>query len=747
MKLSNFEPLQDRWPELYKYARFAEDYLHTDPATTTIKLRCFAEALVGNLYRELQLPSEPGNNFYEKLTSRHFESVIDSTIRQRIHAIRCYGNKAAHGNEIDKDQALQLLKDAYYLGYWLYATHSENNDETYPNFVVPEIPEEIDEKLSTANEQLTRQLEEAKRELQHVQAAERAALEKITALNSSLDEAQLSSFRNTSSRVTNSANFQTENSRCPLKIEDAFSGYTLTAGQGELVKRLGHFLSSASESVFIVRGYAGTGKTFITKGLTEYFKSIGRNYVLAAPTGKAAKVIAEKTRSPAYTLHRTIYSFKDISEYRDDHLDGSETYKFYAEVAVNEQSVDTVYIVDEASMVSDAYSEAEFFRFGSGYLLRDFLKYVNLDHNDHKKKVIFIGDDAQLPPVGMEFSPALDPVYLSREHNVRSTSYELTEVVRQKAQSGMIANSIVLRNALRQGVFNQLTVDFQASDVNKIEHADLMERYLESCSGRINAESIVIAYSNAIVAAYNLRIREEFFPGCLQVTARDKVMAVSNSSAYGFFISNGEFGLIKDVNSDTERRYVTIRRRNPDTETVESISITLAFRDVYVGFKDLNGNSRFFNAKILEDLLYSDQPTFSSDESKALYVDFCIRHPDIRHNSLEFKNTLMSDPYFNALRVKFGYAITCHKAQGSEWNNVFVNCKTNQEQLTAAYFRWFYTAITRASKNLWLMDPPSIRIGSGIKAVRQPWLQTPSTSGSRSPVAQDIIVPCKLDYT
>ncbi len=135
-------------------------------------------------------------------------------------------------------------------------------------------------------------------------------------------------------------------------------------------------------------------------GLTEYFRAIGRNYILAAPTGKASKVIANKTKSPAYTIHKTIYSFDDLVEYRDEEEDGTETFKFYAQLAVNNLSADTVYIVDEASMVADVHQEAEFFRFGSGFLLKDFLKFVNLDHNDHTKKVIFIGDDASCRPSG-----------------------------------------------------------------------------------------------------------------------------------------------------------------------------------------------------------------------------------------------------------------------------------------------------------------------------------------------------------
>ena len=383
-------------------------------------------------------------------------------------------------------------------------------------------------------------------------------------------------------------------------------------------------------------------------------------------------------------------------------------------------SANTVFIIDEASMIADVYHEEEFFRFGSGYLLRDFFKFVNLDHNDHRKKVIFIGDDAQLPPVGMSFSPALDDKYLYREHNVKSIRYELTEVVRQKADSGVMHNSINLRKSLKKGIFNQLTIDLNYPDLSKVSYQELLPCYIDSCRGEINSESIVLANSNADVAAYNRLIREHFFPNIEEITRGDKVMAVSNSNAYGFFISNGDFGLVREVLSNTERRNITLRRKNKEMNKVEEIIISLAFRDIIIGFKSLEGVSHFFQVRILENLLYSEYSGLTSDESKALYLDFCIRHPHLKGGSLKFKETLRSDPYFNALRLKFGYAITCHKAQGSEWNHVFVKCKTHQNQLSADYFRWFYTAITHTSNKLYLLDPPAIKLGSGIKVISSP---------------------------
>jgi hypothetical protein len=722
MNSRNFQPLKARWPHLYQHAAFAEQYAHTDPHTVAVKLRCFAEALVGFLYRELRLPSESSDGFFEKLKYPCFQDAVGEAVLQKLHALRMLGNKAAHGRSMDAGMALSLIEEAYLLGQWLCKTYSGDSLEPYPMYEPPAKPSELPADSAGAAAALAEQLKAAKDELSRLENSEKASQTQIAELGQALDETRLLDFKNASAKAAGTIDFKPANTRRLLSIHDAFAGYSLTDGQAELVNSLEQFLDSRTESVFLLKGYAGTGKTFITKALTEYFRAIGRNYVLAAPTGKASKVIASKTKSPAYTIHKTIYSFSDIAEYRDDDTDGTETFKFYAKLAVNSLSADTVYIVDEASMISDVYQEAEFFRFGTGYLLADFLKFVNLDHNDHSKKVIFIGDDAQLPPVGMNFSPALDAGYLYREHSARSTGFELSEVVRQKSESGVIANAIPLRKALRDKAFNQLTVDFGHPDVRKVEHADLMDRYLESCGGKINGESIVIAHSNSDVGDYNRRIREHFFPGCPEIEPGDKVMAVSNSDACGIFISNGDFGLIRQVLSGSEKRTVTLKRKSPDTGELEEIPISLLFRDVVVGFKDLEGVSHFFKAKIIEDLLYSKEAALSSDQNKALYLDFCIRNKNLKKQSTEFKHTLQTDPYFNALRLKFGYAITCHKAQGSEWKSVFVKCKSHQSQLTADYFRWLYTAITRTAKNLYLLDPPDITPWDGINLVPNPAL-------------------------
>lgn len=701
MQSTNFEHLRAKWFDLAELGADAENYIFSDPQSAVIKLRCFAELIVGHIYRELCLPSNENASFFERLDDENFKLAVERPILNKLHAIRINGNKAAHGGGISSEDALWLVKEAYLIGCWLYITQGMGTVNDYKDFVLPVVNEPI-----TKNPQL----EQILQELEHIQLTEKESEKELNKLTPEINKSKFEEFIDSCFSTKNLINFEEEETRRRINIKDIYSEYQLTEGQKQLVDRLEYFLSDKTRQVFLLKGYAGTGKTFITKGLTEYFNSIGRNYILAAPTGKAAKVIAQKTKSRACTLHKTVYSFKDIVEYKVADTDGTQTYKFYYELKVNDNSVDTVYIIDEASMIADIYQEAEFLRFGSGFLLQDFLEYANLDCNDHNKKIIFIGDDAQLPPVEMSFSPALNANYLLEKYNLNSNCFELTEVVRQEKESGIIQNSTNIRESIATKTFNQLNI-ISFPDVEHIEHGELMPKYLNSCSNKINGESIIIAFSNSDVADYNRRVRQHFFPNQEKLCRGDKVMATSNSVKCEIEISNGDFGLVRKILSTTETRNIRLKKKNEATGLVEEINIQLSFIDVEIGFKDLNGESHFFPCKIIENLLYSNQRSLSSEENRALYVDFCIRNKGLS------KDALRSDPYFNALKVKFGYAITCHKAQGSEWNHVFVNCKTHQTVLSADYFRWLYTAITRTAKKLYLLDAPNIIIGGDIKPV------------------------------
>lgn len=499
-----------------------------------------------------------------------------------------------------------------------------------------------------------------------------------------------------------------------MTLKETFSKYTLTSGQNGLLDELDKFLSDKS-TCFLLKGYAGTGKTFMMKGLTDFLTETKRSFRIAAPTGRAAKVISQKTKHKAYTIHKTIYSSKDLKEFKTKNEDGTETFKFYYELKHNEDPNNTIYIIDEASMLSNVYSEGEFFRFGSGYLLKDLINYINFDNNDHNKKVIFIGDNAQLPPVNMNFSPALDGKYLQENCNLVSSEFELTEVVRQKAESGILHNATKLRQSLKANIFNQLYIETSFNDINKTKHEELLSKYLEACNNSIDEETIIVAYSNSSVKEYNDFVRNHFFPNQNTITVKDKIILVSNNYNYPQMeLLNGDFGIVKEVSTINESRTIKLKRKNRRNETIE-INVPLTFRNVTITFTDEEFKKHEIQCKIIENLLYSRHRDLSSDELKALYIDFKIRNEKLKSGTKEFKDAIRSDVYFNALRIKFGYAVTCHKAQGGEWANTFLNCKTSMGYFNSSYFRWLYTGITRAKENLYTLDEPHFTIGSNLQ--------------------------------
>jgi len=499
-----------------------------------------------------------------------------------------------------------------------------------------------------------------------------------------------------------------------LTLREIFSKYTLTSGQSSLIDELEKFLSDQTPC-FLLKGYAGTGKTFLMKGLTDFFLQSKRNFVIAAPTGRAAKVISQKTKHKACTIHKTIYSSKELKEFKTKDEDGTETFKFYFEVRISEDPTNTVYIIDEASMISNVYSEGEFFRFGSGFLLKDLIRYINFGSNDHNKKIIFIGDNAQLPPVNMNFSPALDGKYLQENCGLVSNEFELTEVVRQKADSGILHNATKIRQSLKENIFNKLDIETDFKDINKTKYEELLPKYLQACNNTIDEETIIVAYSNSAVKGYNDFVRNHFFPNQKTITIGDKVILLSNNYNYPQMeLLNGDIGFVVEVSPTTESRTIPLKRKN-SKNIVEEINVPLTFRNVTITFTDENFKKHDIECKIIENLLYSHHRDLSSDELKALYIDFKIRNKNLKIGTQPFKDALRSDKYFNALRIKFGYAITCHKAQGGEWENTFLNCKTSMGYFNSSYFRWLYTGITRAKENLFTLDEPHFSIASNIQ--------------------------------
>lgn len=758
--MSNFSFLTDINPELAQFGISAELYCHDDKQVVLVKLRCFTELIVGDIYSRLSLTPPDRDDLYNRLRSYEFKDVVsDKGIWAKLDVLRHKGNKAAHSNngsdDISLNETLWLIKEAYLVARW-YVQAILNQPITPPEFIDPAKPidhtlrleaelerqrqelhkreaelktqlTESQDKYQQQTNELIAQLDERNDILSNVKKEqallqielEQKQRELVASQQAFFGYSVREEFKQASISSASSFDLDMEETRRNIDIFDCFEGVSLTKGQKQIVKQINEFLTDTKQNVFLLNGYAGTGKTFITKGITQYLEKIGREFTIMAPTGKAAKVISDKTMQPASTIHRVIYNYDNVKEYKVDGVEGSETYRCYADHKVNVDTAEAIYIIDEASMVSDRYSDGEFFRFGSGYLLKDLLKYINIDHNDHNKKVIFIGDNAQLPPVGMNTSPALDASYLKENYQVAVASGYLTEVVRQKGDSGVLSNAAILRDGLKQNIFNKLQFEVNNHDVFKLSSDNLLNTYLDSCDRKVSrtGESIIIASSNRQVAEYNRLVREHFFTGHQQIVAGDKVISVANHYRADACITNGEFGMIKEVLSPHAESINVVISVKGDIGEMVKRKVDLSFRDVVLGFRDDYGNPFYFEAKIIENLLYSDQPTLSSDEHKALYVHFLNRHPELKRkgNEQKLRIALLQDPYFNAFKIKFGYAITGHKAQGSEWKNVFLQCQTHQKTLTKGYFRWLYTAITRTSDTLYVINPPQIHLGTGMK--------------------------------
>ncbi|MBC6995896.1 AAA family ATPase [Neolewinella lacunae] len=497
--------------------------------------------------------------------------------------------------------------------------------------------------------------------------------------------------------------------------------YALTPDQSLAVQYLEDFLAS-EDSCFILRGYAGTGKTFLLGGIARYFRQLKKQLVFAAPTGRAAKVIKEKTGTDAFTIHKTIYSSQSLTEYKTEGVEGSESFKFSFGLKENEDNVDAIYIIDEASMISNDYSEGEFFRFGSGYLLNDLLEFVKPNEAGIQRKIIFVGDNAQLPPVHMEVSPALSEGILGKRiPGIKS--YELTEVVRQEEVSPILSNATTLRNAIREKAFFKLKLKYDSKAMYPLQASNLAETYRQLRATNGVAGTVMIAYANSTVNGYNKLAREQLFPGVPTITPTDRVILISNNYNYEIDLFNGDFATVVAVDDTITHRTVNIKKKDKEGR-IETKTIPLSFRQVRLSFEQPNGSSAEVACLIFEQLLYSDHRDLTSDETKALYVDFKIRYRDLKPGSEDFKRALRSDRMFNALRIKFGYAVTCHKAQGGEWPAVIVDAGGHGAKNNSNYFRWLYTAITRSSELLYVMDAPDYGIADGLKMVGMPGMPT-----------------------
>lgn len=499
-----------------------------------------------------------------------------------------------------------------------------------------------------------------------------------------------------------------------MKIFDHFRHISLTNDQRNALEKLQAFLES-DERVFVLQGYAGSGKTTLLKGLVEYLKSLDQKYQLMAPTGRAAKVINQKTGFESTTIHKGIYSFEELQEIKEGEDDKNVSFLYYYKIRNNPEVHYSVLIVDEASMVSDVLSQGEFFRFGTGYLLRDLIVYGRIQEATTTSKLIFIGDPAQLPPIGMKFSPALDPQYLRETYNVSVSQAEMKEVKRHDANNGILISATKIRQCLTSGYFNDFDLRENNTDIFNPAYQDYLETYKSQQDPKI-----IICYKNKTALDLNIDIRKDKFGGDLPIQASDIIIIGGNNYRLG--IMNGEFAIVSEASPSVESREVRFYTKKGKIQ-----SVRLTWRSISLVLPDENNQPKTVSGFILENYLYGDN-FLKPEEQRALYVDFKNRNPKLKKDTGEFKEAITNDKYFNCILLKYGYAVTCHKAQGGEWANAFVfwdygtndrfNYYTdNQSTIGRAnkmFYRWAYTTVTRASKKLFCINPPYFSSFSGM---------------------------------
>jgi hypothetical protein len=495
-----------------------------------------------------------------------------------------------------------------------------------------------------------------------------------------------------------------------MSILNQFQNMTLTNDQVNALTLIETFLHDNSK-VFILKGYAGSGKTTLIKGLVNYLKSQKLNFSVMAPTGRAAKVLREKTGC-GITIHKGIYDYNRLETIKDDSEDIAEkSFKYHFPVKI-ENNTHRIVIVDESSMVADTQTDHELFQFGSGRLLHDLLSYMQFHQAGNK--IIFVGDPAQLPPFSDSKSFALNENYFTAL-NLSSSSYEMKEVTRQAAGSLILKNATKIRQLLEKDQRNEFSLELDQKECIQIPSIEVSDRYVLEFPFPEVGNGVIICFSNAQCLAYNQLVRKRLFPDTPQIIAGDIVLINNNNyHTYGAELFNGDMAKVIWASDQTTSQTAPVMISNGEKRIRKNI--TLVFRDIKIRLPHYD---REISCKVIDSLLNSPERDLSIYEMKALYINFVMRFDEeqnlraarglkkYRHGSDEFKELLKTDPYFNALRIKYGYAITCHKAQGGEWVKAYVDF-FGRIGLKDDQLRWSYTAITRASKTLYAINPPAI---------------------------------------
>ena len=450
-------------------------------------------------------------------------------------------------------------------------------------------------------------------------------------------------------------------------------------------------LTRSDERLFLLKGYAGTGKTSLTGALVKTLKMLHQRVVLLAPTGRAAKVMGTYAEATACTIHRQIYRQKSFG---DEHFTAAPNLREH-----------TLYIVDEASMIANEGLSGSVF--GEGRLLDDLVQFV---YSCHGCRMILIGDSAQLPPVGEQLSPALDARALGG-YGLEVMEAELTQVVRQVDASGILWNATRLRLHLCQGLeCPPMRVSFP--DVHVVQGNELIE-YLEQSYRRCGKEgTIVITRSNRRANIYNMGIRNRILDYECELGGGDMVMVAKNKYLNGKdLIANGEMAVVMRVRRERELygfRFADATLRLTDhTDAPDEDEPCDAPAD---GDENAAASQPApyteLDTVILLDTLHSEAPALTREQQQQLFLRVCEDYPELR-NKRDLYKAVKEDRHYGALQIKYAYAVTCHKAQGGQWEDVYIDQGyVTGEMLTEDYIRWLYTAITRATGHVYLVNWP-----------------------------------------
>jgi len=447
-----------------------------------------------------------------------------------------------------------------------------------------------------------------------------------------------------------------------------------TIKQNIVLQQLSEFIfSKAPNLLYVLKGYAGTGKTTIVGAIVSNLWKAKKSAVLMAPTGRAAKVIANYSGKEAFTIHKKIYFPKK---------EKNGGVKF---VLQPNKHKNTMFIVDEASMISDTPGESKLFENGS--LLDDLMQYV---YSGHQCKLLLIGDTAQLPPVKLDLSPALDERTLALNYNKEVTKMELDEVVRQEQGSGILANATVLRETLLNTYFDSFKFDLSdyKDIVRLVDGYEIMDAINDAYSELGKEETAIIVRSNKRANLYNQQIRNRILFNEHELTAGDYLMVVKNNyfwvkpTSDAGFIANGDIIEVLEIFSIQELygfRFAEVKIRMVDYPKMIP-----------------------FETVLLLDTIAAETPSLPYEDSNRLYQEVM---KDFESETSKYKKFLKvkSNKHFNALQVKFSYAITCHKSQGGQWDTVFVEQPYLPNGIDKEYLRWLYTAVTRAKVKLYLI--------------------------------------------